>query len=163
MMALPSGELGDYLTFRVLQQWFAVDVMAIFEVQTMVAISPVPDMPSSVLGMVNLRGTVVPVLDLRIRFGVTKPPVELTTPIIFIHHNNANMYGIVVDDVDDVIRLAESSISKTELQQRAEHLRGMTDYNGKLIMVLDTIRLLGSTLTDETIDKLLSQTNIENQ
>ncbi|NJL95923.1 MAG: chemotaxis protein CheW [Anaerolineae bacterium] len=93
-----------YLTFRVGAQWYAVDVQMIFEVSYLVAIMPVPDMPPAIIGIVNVRGRIVPVIDLRVRFNAARRPMELNTPIIFVLHGK-NTYGMVVDDVDDVMRL----------------------------------------------------------
>lgn len=143
-----------YLTFRTGTQWYAVDVLTIFEVSNMVAISQVPDMPESVLGMVNIRGKVVPIIDLRIRFRVGQPRLELTTPIIFLKQDEVGTYGIVVDDVDDVINLKPEAIDTTSLSQRAQHIIGLTDYNGRLIMLLDTAKLLRSTLDDQALTSL---------
>jgi purine-binding chemotaxis protein CheW len=155
---LLAGQRGKnttaYLTFRTGSQWYAVDVLTIFEVSNMVAISQVPDMPDSVLGMVNIRGKVVPVIDLRIRFRVGERRVELTTPIIFLNQAEVGTYGVVVDDVDDVINLKPEVIDTTSLSQRAQHIIGLTDYHGRLIMLLDTVKLLRSTLDDSSLEAL---------
>lgn len=146
-----------YLTFRTGNQWYALEVLTVFEVSNMVAISSVPDMPTSVLGMVNIRGVVVPVIDLRKRFNIPDSHLELTTPIIFLDHPETSVYGVVVDDVDDVINLNPSAIGTTSLNQRAKHIRGLTDYHGRLIMILDPVQLLHTTLSDEDIQVLAKQ------
>jgi purine-binding chemotaxis protein CheW len=148
-----------YLTFRVGAQWYAVDVASVFEVSNMVAISQVPDMPEAIVGMVNIRGSVVPVLDLRIRFKTSQHTIELTTPIIFLIYAEDKAYGIIVDDVDDVVNLPASAIGQTALSQRARHIQGLTDYHGRLIMILDTIELMTSSLEDvDTVFKQMNET-----
>lgn len=146
----------SYLTFRVGTQWYAMDVQSVFEVANMIAIASVPDMPAYILGAVNVRGQMMPVLDLRIRFLMPEREIELTTPIIFVSQDGS-AYGIVVDDVDEVIYLPDEMISRTELKQRAEHLRGLTDHNGRLIMILDPVLLLQSSLKEQTLTDLAEQ------
>jgi purine-binding chemotaxis protein CheW len=148
-----------YLTFRVGTQWYAVDVASVFEVSNMVAISSVPDMPEAIVGMVNIRGRVVPVLDLRIRFQTSQPTIELTTPIIFLTYDEDKAYGIIVDDVDDVVNLPASAISETPLSQRARYIQGLTDYRRRLIMIVDTVGLMTSSLEDvDAVFKQVSET-----
>jgi len=155
---LDSGdELHSYLTFRVGKQEYAVNVEYVFEVSNLVNISEVGDMPPAVLGVVNIRGAVVPVLDLRIRFKVMEHTLELNTPIIFLNHSEVGIYGIVVDDVDDVLNLPNSAIGQTSLSQRAKHITGMTDYNGRLVMIVDPVALLRTTLDDESLNELQDQ------
>lgn len=145
---LSSGQTAN-LTFRVGTQWYAVDVLSVFEVVNMVAISPVPDMPDAVLGIVNIRGSMAPVIDLRIRFNMPDKSMKLTTPIIFLRQEAT--YGIVVDDVDDVVNLNPSEIYQTLLTQRAEHIVGIMDVRERLIMVLDPVKLMQTTLADKPL------------
>lgn len=146
-----------YLTFRVGAQWYAVNVDNIFEVSNLVAISEVPDMPPSVLGVVNIRGLVVPILDLRRRFKLAQNRLDLTTPIIFLQKEaGVCSYGIVVDDVDDVMSLKPEQTKQTELTQRARHIIGMTDYRDKLVMLLDPRELLASSLNEQETGQLLT-------
>lgn len=159
-LALPNPQNAPqraYLTFRTGTQWYAVDVMTVFEVSNMVAISAVPDMPPAILGMVNIRGEVVPIVDLRLRFHTSNRHVELTTPIIFLRHAEVGTYGIVVDDVDDVINLKPNAISQTSLTQRAKHIMGLTDVNGRLIMLLDPKELILSSLEGQSLEILPSE------
>jgi len=152
------GGQNIYLTFRVGKQWYAVDVQAVFEVYNLVAISEVADMPESILGVVNIRGSIVPVLDLRIRFNMPNRELELSTPIIFLSHTETKTYGIVVDDVDDVINIADEAINPTTLNQRAKHIRGLSDHKGRLIMIIDPVLLMTSTLNEEmSFDDLMNQ------
>ncbi|MCL4879781.1 MAG: chemotaxis protein CheW [Anaerolineae bacterium] len=149
---LNSGKTEiSYLTFRVGLQWYAVDVLAVFEVVNLVAISPVPDMPESVLGVVNIRGSMAPVIDLRRRFNMPDKTLKLTTPIIFLRHEEIGTYGIVVDDVDDVVNLNPGAVYQTPLTERAEHILGIMDVRERLIMLLDPLKLMKTTLRDEPL------------
>jgi purine-binding chemotaxis protein CheW len=144
-----------YLTFRVGRQWYAVDVQMIFEVSQMVNIAPVPDMPEAILGIVNVRGRIVPIIDLRRRFKTGDHQLELNTPIIFVLHGR-NTYGMVVDDVDDVMQLSKEMITETSLNDRAEHISGLVDYNERLIMLLEPFMLLVSSLQGRDLDQFQS-------
>lgn len=146
----------SFLTFRVGSQWYAMDVQYIFEAANMVAIAPVPDMPDSIVGIVNIRGLIVPVVDLRIRFKVPDAITDLNTPLVFVRHEKT-VYGMIVDDIDDVIRLTQDMISSTDLQQRADHIRGLTEHRARLMMILDPVRLLASSLMDRTVEELATQ------
>lgn len=151
-----SSSTHSILTFSVGGRWYAVDVQLVFEVYLMMAITAVPDMPDAILGIVNLRGQIVPVVDLRIRFNSSERSQELTTPIIFVRHLN-QVYGMVVDDVDDVVQIPIESIKTTQLNQRANHIQGLTDHRGKLIMILDPVKLMSSSLEDISFEDLTGQ------
>jgi purine-binding chemotaxis protein CheW len=157
MSSRPPNKTDEraFLSFRAGNQWYAVNVQSVFEVANLVAISAVPDMPDSVLGVVNVRGMVVPVLDLRIRFGMEKHTLDLATPIIFVHQDNLHTYGIVVDDVDDVITLEANTINQTPLEQRAKHIIGMVDHRDRLITLLDPLQLMLSSLQDHALEDVL--------
>lgn len=150
-----GGAVQSYLTFRVGRQEYAVDVLHVYEVSNLVAISEVADMPPSILGVVNIRGQVVPIIDLRLRFQIPEHALDLDTPIVFVSHESVGIYGIVVDDVDDVLNLPGSAIGQTTLSQRARHILGMTDYNGRIIMIVDPAALMHSTLDDEALQTLI--------
>jgi purine-binding chemotaxis protein CheW len=147
--------MSSFLSFRAGGQWYAINVQFVFEVSNLVAISHVPDMPKSVLGVVNVRGRVVPVLDLRIRFGAENHTLDLTTPIIFVHQDESQTYGIVVDDVDDVFDLPAGAVNQTALEQRARHIIGMVDHHDRLITLLDPLQLMLSSLEDHTLENMM--------
>ncbi|MFP4321497.1 MAG: chemotaxis protein CheW [Anaerolineales bacterium] len=145
------------LTFRVGAQWYGLDVAHVFEVYTLVAISEVPDMPPAILGVVNIRGVVVPVLDLRIRFGATDTALALTTPLIFLHENLRCTYGVIVDDIDDIITTRADAITTTMLSQRASHIIGMLEHKHRLLMLLQPQELLVTSLEDRDLSDMMSQ------
>ena len=141
------------LCFRVGNQWYAVDVKYVFEVAPMVTIAGVPDMPEAILGVVNVRGAIVPVLDLRIRFNMSQKKLDLTTPIIFINSDDST-FGLIVDDIDDVFQIQEGMIRPTELQKRADHIIGLTDHRNRLTTVIDPLMLLASSLQGQNFDDI---------
>ncbi len=145
------------LSFRVGKQWYGLDVTHVFEVYTLVAITEVPDMPPAILGVVNIRGAVVPVLDLRLRFGAPDYSLDLTTPLIFLHENLRCTYGLIVDDIDDIISTNASNLNTTALSQRAPHIIGMLEYQHRLIMLLDPVQLMNTSLENQDLTDIMHQ------
>jgi purine-binding chemotaxis protein CheW len=148
-----------YLSFLVGSRRYAVDIQHVFEVSNLVEIAGVPDMPAAILGVVNIRGSIVPVLDLRIRFNILERDLLLTTPIVFLRHGQgqAGTYAIVVDDVEDVLTLFTDEINTTELNKRAPHIVGMVEYKENLIMLLDPVELLASSLEGKNFEEFVDQ------
>jgi purine-binding chemotaxis protein CheW len=144
------------LTFRAGTQWYGVNIAHVFEVSNLVAIAPIPDSPPAILGVVNIRGHVVPILDLRIRFNIAERPLHLTTPIIFFHRQETSTYGVVVDDVDDVISVSSDAINPTPLTEQARHIMGIVQYQHRLVTLLEPNLLLRSSLENAPAQPPLS-------
>src|SRR5579871_3443736 len=100
----------SYLRFRVGQEWYGIDVDSVVEVLPFMALTELPDSPSDVLGMMRLRESVAPVVDLRLRFGFSTVSYDLNTPIIAAK-TASGLIGLVVDDVDDLERVDVALIS----------------------------------------------------
>lgn len=96
----------NYLRFRVGNEWYGVEVDRVIEVLNFVALHEVPGTPPDVLGLLTLREMVMPVIDLRIRFGLEQAAIKLDTPIIAASTPHGAV-GLVVDDVDDVVDVPE--------------------------------------------------------
>ena len=148
-----------YLSFLVGTRRYAVDIQHVFEVSNLVEISGVPDMPAAILGVVNIRGSIVPVLDLRIRFNMPNRDLLLSTPIVFLRHGQGKVgtYAIIVDDVEDVLTLFTDEINTSDLNKRAPHIVGMVEYKENLIMILDPVQLLGSSLEGQNAEEFVDQ------
>ena len=116
-MASPSGQQNQaqddqvlqYVTFRLDDETYGIDVMQIQEVLRYTEIAPVPGAPDYVLGIINLRGNVVTVIDTRRRFGLADAEVTDATRIVVMESSNQVM-GILVDSVAEVVYLKASEI-----------------------------------------------------
>ncbi len=97
------------LCLRVGSQWYGIDVNNVIEVLHLVALAELPLKDSSVLGLMTLRDTVMPVIDLRSQFGMAERQFHLTTPIIAVRTPRGAM-GLVADEVDNVERVAEEQL-----------------------------------------------------
>jgi purine-binding chemotaxis protein CheW len=101
-----------YLTFRVHERHFGVDIRNVVEIVVLPYITEVPDMPSFVTGIINLRGKVIPLVDMRSRFLLPKAEFTERTCVIIIESNNYRV-GLVVDSVDEVIKINKDQMEPT--------------------------------------------------
>ena len=106
---------GKYLSFHLDDEEYAIEVLRVREIVRIQHITPVPEMPAEVRGVINLRGRVIPVFDLRLKFGMSKIDYGQRTCIIVIEPREAahGPMGIIVDDVSEVLTLSEKDIQDT--------------------------------------------------
>lgn len=106
---------GKYLTFRLASETYGLPVLAVREIIRLCPITPVANMPPHVRGVINLRGRVIPIVDLRVRFGLTVMPDHDRTCIVVAQvtasTGGTRPYAIVVDAVDEVAALTEPDIA----------------------------------------------------
>lgn len=106
--AAGSAETRQYLTFLLADVTYALPVEAVKEIRAFTSVTPVPGAPAHVRGVMNLRGQVIPVMDLRARFGLPEREYDRFTVVILIH-TGARVVGMVVDAVSDVIDIEPTS------------------------------------------------------
>lgn len=133
----------QYLTFMLGGEIFAIGILCIKEIIEFSSLTEVPMMPAAVRGVINLRGAVVPVMDLLIRFGKKSSPVSKRTCIVIIEVTELGErqdIGIVVDSVDSVLDIPASEIESPPsfgAGIRTDFIRGMGKVNGKFVILLD--------------------------
>ena len=140
--------IGQYLTFSLGEEQYGIDVHSIREILPGGTITPIPRAPTYLLGVMNVRGTVVPVLDLRARFG--RPVVGLTpqSAVVVLESDREEhdaLSGILVDQVDRVVELSRDEIEPPpKLGRSAEDqfVNGMGRTNDGFILLLDIAPLL---------------------
>lgn len=126
------------------EEEYAVDVLKITEIIRAVEITVVPRMESYILGVMNLRGKVVPVIDLRVRFNLDRCDFDKSTRIIVVSVDKENI-GFVVDEVTQVIRIKRSMVEPTPPLVGSigqEYILGICKYDSRLIMLLDIDRVI---------------------
>jgi purine-binding chemotaxis protein CheW len=141
---------GKYLIFRLGSEEFGTCVIKVREIMGMQDVTPVPHTPVFVKGVINLRGKVIPVVDLRLKFGL--PPAECTsrTCIIVVRTQLGEdqlLMGMVVDEVAEVLNLVASEIEETpDFGPGVEtpYLLGMAKVKGTVKILLDIDRVLNS-------------------
>jgi purine-binding chemotaxis protein CheW len=134
---------GKYLTFQLAEEEFGIRVLKVREIMGLQEITAVPQTPCHIKGVINLRGKVVPVIDLRLKFGL--PPAEYTqrTCIIVTQVQGEAatlLMGILVDGVSDVLNLTAPEIEDTPdfgEDIAAQYLLGMAKVKGKVKILLD--------------------------
>jgi purine-binding chemotaxis protein CheW len=143
---------GKYLTFALGRESYAVDVRKVREIIRMTNITAVPQMPDFIQGVINLRGKIIPVIDLRVRFGLPNAATTDKTCIVVVQiqagANTRRETGLIVDSVDEVLNLSASEIEETPdfgTQVNTEYLLGMAKIKDVVKMLLDIDRVLGGT------------------
>jgi purine-binding chemotaxis protein CheW len=142
---------GKYLTFQVGDEHFGIAVDRTREIIRASAITKVPQMPEHVKGVINLRGRIIPVIDLRIRFGIPNPSQHERTCVIVVQVTGARgtdgLMGLMVDAVEEVATLAAADIEPPPdfvARQTSGHITGMAKVKGTLQTLLDLDRLLAA-------------------
>jgi purine-binding chemotaxis protein CheW len=144
----------QYLTFRVAGEEYAISILNVREILAFEAVTPVPNAPAAIRGVMNLRGFVVPVIDLAAKLALPPTKTTRTTCNVIVDvrlGDKPAIMGIMVDAVSEVIDLTPSDIEPPPLfgaRLHAEYLAGMGKVGGKLIMLLNLDHLLS---TDELL------------
>lgn len=149
-----SGE-GTYqvLTFVLGNETYGVDILRVQEIRGWSAVTKIPHAPAHVLGVLNLRGSIVPIVDLRMRFSLERAEYTAVTVIIVVSVMSAagrRDFGVVVDGVSDVVDVNTEEVKAApELGARGatDYIRGLLPVSERMVVLLDIDRLIGSDLT----------------
>lgn len=153
--ALIDGErqhAGKYLTIGLAGEAYGIAVLKVREIIRTQKITSVPQLPAHVKGVINLRGRVIPVIDLRVKFGF-KAEIAERTCIVVVQVRLADspvQVGLVVDSVDEVVTFAAEDIEPTEqigALAAAQFVVGMAKGGGQVKMLLDIDRVVGADAT----------------
>ncbi len=141
-----TARAGKFLTFLLADEVYGLEILKVREIIGMMAITNVPGTPDCVRGVVNLRGKVIPVVDLRLKFGMMPAEQTEETCIIVVSVNGIEM-GTVVDKVYEVLDISEENIEDApDLGQEVSTnvILGMGKSDGKVIILLDISKVLGN-------------------
>lgn len=142
-----DSEVTQWVTFHLGEETFGINVMQVQEVLRMTEIAPVPGAPDYVLGIINLRGNVVTVMDTRKRFGLAQQESDDSTRIVIIEAGE-QVVGILVDSVAEVVYLKQSEIEnapKVGNNESSRYIQGVANRDEGLLILVDLDKLL----TDE--------------
>jgi len=140
-------ETAQYLTFRLEEEVFALDISQVREVLDFTAITKVPRTPEFMRGVINLRGSVVPVVDMRLKFGMSRTEQTLNTCIIIVEINidgDRLILGALADSVQEVIELGPGQIEpapRIGTRLDTEFIKGMGKRDEEFIIILDIDRI----------------------
>jgi purine-binding chemotaxis protein CheW len=142
---------GDQLlTFILAEEEYGVDILRVQEIKGWDAVTPIPNTPDHILGVINLRGMIVPIIDLRLRFGLERVPYGPTTVVIMLKVENgerSRTMGIVVDGVSDVYNIQEQAMKPPPDFGNVisvDFVRGLATVGENMVIVLDIDQLLNS-------------------
>ncbi len=139
---------GKYLTFALANEEYGISILKVKEIIGMMPITPVPQTPGYVKGVINLRGKVIPVLNLRLRFGMEEIEYTERTCIIVVEiagHSGNVLIGIVVDSVSEVMNIKGEDIEDTPTfgtTLNTDYILGMAKMEGGVKILLDIDRVL---------------------
>lgn len=139
---------GQYLTFMLSGEPFAIGILCIKEIIEYSGLTEVPMMPGCIRGVINLRGSVVPVLDLSVRFGKPPSPITKKTCIVIVEvHTGEESHdmGVVVDAVNAVLEIPRSEIEPPPAfgaKIRTDFIEGMGKVNGHFVILLNVNQVL---------------------
>ncbi|MBW1709376.1 MAG: purine-binding chemotaxis protein CheW [Deltaproteobacteria bacterium] len=153
-----GGKEGKYLTFTLANEEYGIGILKVKEIIGIMPITSVPQTPKFVKGVINLRGKVIPVLDLRLKFDMEEfGYTERTTIIVveFVGQTGVVMIGIVVDSVSEVVNIRVEDIEETPAfgeKLDTQYILGMAKVEGGVKILLDIDQILNAekmTMLDE--------------
>lgn len=145
-----DARAGKYLTFQLVNEEFGIRVLKVREIMGLQEITAVPQTPGHVKGVINLRGKVIPVIDLRLKFGLPQAEYSQRTCIIVAQvqgESGSILMGVVVDGVSEVLNLTAAEIEDTPNfgeESTGQYLLGMAKVKGKVKILLDIDQVLSS-------------------
>ena len=143
-------EIRQYLTFKLSEEVFGVDVAQVREILDFIKITKVPQTPDFMCGVINLRGSVVPVVDMRLKFGMEKTETTVNTCIVVVEVNlegENTVLGALVDSVQEVFELGPSEIEpapRIGTKLKTDFIKGMGKRDDKFIILLDIDKVFSS-------------------
>lgn len=146
--ALLDSAGGQYLTFMLSGEEYGVEILRVQEIKGWDTVTPIPNTPEHMLGVLNLRGAIVPIIDLRARFNLEKIPYGPTTVVIVVKiesEDQERTVGVVVDAVADVYRLDKSDIQPAPSMGytiNTEFVNGLATVENKMVILLDINKLI---------------------
>jgi len=145
-LAAIGHERNEFLTFSLGQEAYGIEILKVQEIRGYEVATTIPNAPSFLKGVINLRGTIVPIIDLRIKFNFAN--VEYTAFTVVIILNIANrVVGIVVDSVSDVITLTSDQIKQApdfSASFDTDYIMGIATVDSRTLILVDIEKLIGS-------------------
>ena len=158
-------ETRQYLTFKLSEEIFGVDVAQVREILDYIKITKVPKTPDFMCGVINLRGSVVPVVDMNMKFGLAKTERTVNTCIVVVEviiNGEKSVLGALVDSVQEVFEIEPENIEpapKIGTKLKTEFIKGMGKRDDNFIIILD----IDKVFTSEELEKVNSTADFQSQ
>ena len=143
-----EGEIQQFLTFILDNEAYGVEILRVQEIKGWTPVTRIPNTPEYMQGVLNLRGTIVPIVDMRMRFHlkhVEYTPITVVIVLSVKSENGERVIGLVVDSVSDVIDVAAQDVKQTPdfgTSLNTKFINGIATSNGNMVMLLDVDKLL---------------------
>lgn len=150
LVKLSSRVAMNALTLRLQDEMFAIEAEAVREILDLVPITHVPNAPAFVRGLINVRGRVVPLADLRVVFGMKQPEPDVNTRIVVMEVDivgEPTIVGVLADDVHEVTEIEAGAIEdapRVGMRWRSDYVRGIGKRNGGFIIIPDLARIFAA-------------------
>ncbi|MCK9170883.1 MAG: chemotaxis protein CheW [Treponema sp.] len=137
-----------FLSFTLNGENYCMDILKVKELMGMTSVTPLPRTPEFIRGVINLRGQIIPVIDLRLKFGLSFREYTKRTCIIVVeveYSGDIVLMGLVVDSIQDVVSIPEEKLTKIpyiNARIKSEYIRGVADTPEGMKIVLDVLRVL---------------------
>ena len=152
----PDGVRHEYLTFTLGREEYGIPILNVQEIIGYQEATPIPNSPAWVKGVVNIRGVVIPVVDIREKF--TMPATEYNAySVIIVNRVGERVIGAVVDAVNDVLAFTDAQIQEApqvSRRLRTDFITGLGKLEGRLVLLLDMEQLLGDEV--ETVEDTMA-------
>ncbi len=139
-----SGDLMQLVTFQLVGEEFGVPILDVREIIRMTEITPVPQAPAFVEGVINLRGQIIPIVDLRKRFGMEPKEIDEQTRIVVVELG-ATILGLIVDSVQEVLRIPFDTVAPPPTLVAgsigSEYIKGISHFDDKMIILVEMRRV----------------------
>lgn len=139
-------ERSEYLVFKLGREEYGIDILRVQEIRGYDQVTAIASAPAFIKGVINLRGVIVPIVDLRLKFGLDAPSYDQFTVVIIVTLGT-RMVGIVVDGVSDVIGLEAAQMRAAPEFGSAldtRYIRGLGTLDERMVILVDIDKLLGS-------------------
>ena len=143
---IAAAQSGEYLTFRLGAEEYGIDILRVQEIRRWEQPTPLGDEPRFIAGVINLRGAIVPVVDMRIRFGLGEAACDMFTVVVMLNLGG-RIVGMVVDAVTDVITLQPEQIHPAPEFSAAfdlQYVSGLGTVDNRMLILVDIEKLMNS-------------------
>lgn len=151
------SEKGDqYLALGLDGQDYGIAIEKVVEIMAWMKATPIPNSPSYMKGVINLRGTIIPIIDLRLLFNLDEAEKTLFTVIVVVNIGK-RLTGIIVDSVKDVIAVSKESVCETpelEGHENRQYIDSLAQVEGDLLILLNVQKLLNPDIVDQVLESV---------
>lgn len=150
-------EATKQVIFKLGEEEYGFDIMIVNAIETYSGVVPVPNAPDYILGIINLRGDVIPVYSLRVKFGL--PEVEKSGSQLIVTRSQGIMIGFKVDSVHEILEITADQLSAVPVivkNEKTTYAKAVANINGRMAIILDHNGILNSS-EQESITKLLEK------